>query len=566
MNRPTPVARQLSAADRRWWIASLAFCLAAAYAFPLSLGTRLLDPDEGLHASISQQMVETGDYVTPRAMGEPFRDKPILYFFAQALSLRCFGMTELAVRLPGMLFALLGIAATGLVARRLFDRDTGLIAATTAATMILPMALSQAPVHDVALTPWTNLLMLSAWKLDRSTSSRERLLAAGGVAACLALALLTKGLIGVAIVVCGYGGYVLWARRLTVRLAIQLATAAAVGVAAASPWFLAMEQASPGYLYYYFVERHFLGYATSSQRHGDEPWYYYLPILIGGSMPWMPYGAAWLFGGRARGAGPISDEIKLLLSWVVGGALFLSVAGSKLLTYALPVFPPLAILAAAGIAQYVRGELPEGSQRRFRAVFLLTCGAGCLGPFAALGALGIYADVAWPAAAWLVAAVAAALAGVSILVLERGRLAPAFSIGAAWMGLMLVLIVVWPLPCIGADKMQYDLAQRINQWPHQVDRLLHVGDRVGSVVFYLRPELRAALRDGRVVECNVVDLLQLDVEQSATLTVVDEDAAAFMTTGPLQSLCESAERVGRYRLAHGDASRVARGTPKGTTR
>src|SRR5580698_3082198 len=87
-------------------IALFAVVAAVVFGCPLLIAYRipLLDPDEGLHASIAQEMVERGDWLVPRQFGEPFLDKPILYFWAEALSLRCFGMNEAAVRLPGMVF------------------------------------------------------------------------------------------------------------------------------------------------------------------------------------------------------------------------------------------------------------------------------------------------------------------------------------------------------------------------------------------------------------------------------------------------------------------------------
>ena len=39
----------------------------------------LVDPDEGLFASIAQEMVEKGDWIVPRQLNEPFLDRPILY-------------------------------------------------------------------------------------------------------------------------------------------------------------------------------------------------------------------------------------------------------------------------------------------------------------------------------------------------------------------------------------------------------------------------------------------------------------------------------------------------------
>ena len=143
----------------------LAIVIAAVmFVFPLFVPFPLMDPDEGLHASIAQEMVERGDWITPRFLGEPFFDKPILYFWIQAVSLRLFGPNEAAVRLPGLMFGLLGAVTTGLLAWRMFGRKTGWIAGMFYATTILPTALAQAASHDVALVPWVNLAILLLWE------------------------------------------------------------------------------------------------------------------------------------------------------------------------------------------------------------------------------------------------------------------------------------------------------------------------------------------------------------------------------------------------------------------
>ncbi len=110
----------------------LAVALAAiVFVYPLLLAARipLLDPDEGLHASIAQEMAGGGDWLVPRLMGRPFLDKPILYFWAEAASLRLLGNSEAAVRLPGLLLGLLGMIAVGVAGLRMFGRTTGVLAA-----------------------------------------------------------------------------------------------------------------------------------------------------------------------------------------------------------------------------------------------------------------------------------------------------------------------------------------------------------------------------------------------------------------------------------------------------
>ena len=73
-------------------------------------------------------MVEKGDWIVPRLLDEPFLDKPILYFWTIAASLKTLGMSEAAVRLPGLLFGMLGMPTTVAIAWRMLGRRTGLIA------------------------------------------------------------------------------------------------------------------------------------------------------------------------------------------------------------------------------------------------------------------------------------------------------------------------------------------------------------------------------------------------------------------------------------------------------
>src|SRR5215510_13754593 len=104
---------------------------------PLAANAPLFDPDEGLHAAIAQEMVLRGDYVTPTFLGEPFLDKPILFFWAEAAALRVFGHHEFAVRLPPLVFGILGMIGVAALGRAMFDDATGLVAGIAYGTMLL---------------------------------------------------------------------------------------------------------------------------------------------------------------------------------------------------------------------------------------------------------------------------------------------------------------------------------------------------------------------------------------------------------------------------------------------
>ncbi len=515
----------------------LAIAIAAViFIFPLLLRFPLLDPDEGLHASIAQEMVERGDWIVPRFLGQPFFDKPILYFWIQAASLRLFGWNETAVRLPGLMFGLLGAVTTGLLAWRMFGRKTGWIAGIFYATTILPTALAQAASHDVALVPWVNLAMLLLWDAE----CRRRLRApipelpspahgrgAGGegvaqnprtpfsraILACwpngagrrllqpfcetvgaglfLGLSILTKGLLGVAVVGLAFGGYLLIARRVTIAALLQATAVLLIAVAVAAPWYLAVEARQAGFLHYYFFERHVLGFATGKQPHSDQPWWYYLPILLGGGLPWIAY-LRWAAGGgrdfaddrlavastrrgitgafrsylhfiaawtRRLNAGSQSSTadsppsaLPFLWFWLIGWVVFLTVARSKLATYLWPAFPPLAILAAvawtraiAGSLGAIEGDRPifvdtkigtvpgEAARRSFARSFVSSCWGGPIVLPAAVAVLqsALAFRFAWPV--WL-AVIAVAAVSPLPLVPWRGPAAGGHGGGGALAG------------------------------------------------------------------------------------------------------------------------------------
>ena len=64
------------------------------------LGMPFLDPDEGLYATIAQEMLGDGDWVIPHVNGLPYLEKPPLYFWLTALAFRVAGPSEWATRLP----------------------------------------------------------------------------------------------------------------------------------------------------------------------------------------------------------------------------------------------------------------------------------------------------------------------------------------------------------------------------------------------------------------------------------------------------------------------------------
>ncbi len=134
-----------------------------------------MEDDEGLHAAIAQEMVERGDWTVPRLLGEPFLDKPILYFWMQAASIAAFGASEFAVRLPGTRdgAAPAPPPPAGWPAR-CSGRRSARWAALCYATMLLPFGVSLAPLHDLVMVPLVTVAIGAFWHARQTASVEAR--------------------------------------------------------------------------------------------------------------------------------------------------------------------------------------------------------------------------------------------------------------------------------------------------------------------------------------------------------------------------------------------------------
>jgi 4-amino-4-deoxy-L-arabinose transferase-like glycosyltransferase len=482
------------------WLFTLAAALAAiVFVFPLTVHFPLLDPDEGLHASIAQEMVERGDWLTPHFMGEPFFDKPILYFWCQALSLRLFGMNEAAVRLPGLAFGLLGAVTTGLIGWRMFGRTTGWVAGIFYGTMILPVALAQAASHDVAIIPCINLAILFLWESQRAESTPA---AAGCVLATgflLGLTVLTKGLIGVALVLTAYGCFVLVTRRWSTGVCLRVLAVLIIAAFAALPWFIAVEIKHPGFLRYFFIQRHILGFATSTQLHGEAPWWYYLPILLGGGLPWIGYLPVTISDAPdPKNRKDSNGATALLFCWLIGCTVLLSSAHSKLATYLWPVFPAVAVLAAVGWARLLDGVLMENARQRLvRTFFFSSIGGPIVLPLAVYVAHKVFAvAVPWPV--WVGASLVGCAALIPLVFLKKKQWPAMLAASTLSTALQFVAAVALIVPIVAENLTARGLAEYFNHAGRIPVRLLVAEERLGSLLFYLDPALRSRLKEKQI--------------------------------------------------------------------
>jgi 4-amino-4-deoxy-L-arabinose transferase-like glycosyltransferase len=320
----------------------------------------LLGPDEPRYARVAVEMQRAGAWVTPTLQGEPWLEKPPLYYWLAGAAFRVLGETETAARLPAVLALLLLTGATALVAARLYGAAAGLHAGFAAGTCLLTFAYGRAASMDMLLaacvTAATGLVALRLL----GVAGRAALPAAG---VFVGLALLAKGPLGLLLPALACAAFLLVTRdraawNRLVRPAWMLVLAAALCALVALPWYLAAWRAHGREFVDVFLLNHNLQRFTSTIHRHPGPVVYYLPVLLIGLFPWAGLVPAALGSVRPRG----SRADLFVLCWLLLPLAFFSLAGSKLPGYILPCLPPLAILLGRLADRWTRGTAGAGGR------------------------------------------------------------------------------------------------------------------------------------------------------------------------------------------------------------
>jgi 4-amino-4-deoxy-L-arabinose transferase-like glycosyltransferase len=334
--------------------------LLAAILYLPSLGRPALwEPDEGRYAEIAREMVVSGDYVTPRDDFELYFEKPPLVYWANAASIKIFGVNEFAVRLPAALFSIGQVVVTAALVEGMFGGLPGFFAALVLALTPLFYGFAKFATLDPAIAFFLTAALAAFYiaardgPFSRRTARNWMLLSA----AMLALGTLAKGPIALLL-----GGAIALAwlaleHRLREIAQMPLVLCGVVYAAIVLPWFILMEARNPGFVSFFFIHEHLERYVASTE-HGWGPWFF-LPIVIGGAWPWIffvPLGWSAMRAedgllGWPRYARESHAFARFLAIWFVVILVFFSIPRSKLGSYILPALPPLAIVAGCGLVR-----------------------------------------------------------------------------------------------------------------------------------------------------------------------------------------------------------------------
>ncbi len=381
----------------------------------------LFKTDEGRYAEIPREMLATGDWVTPRLNGFVYFEKPPLQYWMTALSYRAFGQHNWTARLWTAICGFLSVVLVWYAGTRLFGREAGAYSAMVLAGSWYFIALGNFNSLDMGLAFFMNLSLCGFLLAQRDgLESRHRRFWMSLSWIAVALAVLSKGLIGLVLPGAVLVVYSLLRREWGLWRRLYLVSGIFLFLLVAAPWFVLVSLRNPDFPRFFFLQEHFHRYLTEMHDR-YEPWWYFVPLLLFGVLPWIAPAVRELLSGARRlwvTRGQF-DPVSFLWLWVAFIFLFFSASSSKLVSYLLPVFPAFSLLIGIRLAGGGVGEARLGAQLSLLAGL---CGVGAVAFLGVHRAKGVTPEMLALFVPWLTASFGVLILGglVAWLSIRRG--------------------------------------------------------------------------------------------------------------------------------------------------
>ena len=316
----------------------------------------LVRPDEGRYAEIAREMALTGNWTTPRLNGIKYFEKPPLQYWMTAAAFKAFGEHEWTARLWAALTGFAGVLMVGFAGAGLFGRRAGFYSALILASSLLYAVIGHLNTLDMGVSFCLTLgvlgFLLAQHGAARTRETRLWILRAW---TAMGFGFLSKGLIGLALPAAAMVAYALVHRDISFLKRMEPFAGMAIMLAIALPWIIAVSIANPEFPHFFFIHEHLQRFLTQV-HHRTAPWWYFVPILIAGALPWTAMlGQALIAAWKGDPGGRSFKPRRFLLLYAAVIFLFFSASQSKLPSYILPIFPALALLVGEWLTR-IRGR------------------------------------------------------------------------------------------------------------------------------------------------------------------------------------------------------------------
>lgn len=326
------------------WI--LGLLLAAIILFSINLGVLpLRDWDEGTVAQVAREIwrspANSWRWLYPTLGGEPYLNKPPLMHLLIAFAYSVGGVNEWTSRLPGAMLTAISVPLLYGVGREIFSQRTPAVFSALIYLTLLPVVRhGRLAMLDGAVVCF---FLLTIWCLLRS---RRNLGYCLGVGIGLGLICLTKGILGILLGAIALL-FLIWD---TPRLLTSwyLWVGICIGTMPVALWYAAQwQQYGQFFTNTGIVNQSLNRIWATVEEHAGPPWYYILEMLKY-AWPWLLFFPQGL--GKAWENRNLSWA-KLVLVWISGYLLAISIMGTKLPWYILPIYPAVALVVGVQLAE-----------------------------------------------------------------------------------------------------------------------------------------------------------------------------------------------------------------------
>ncbi|ARB30223.1 lipid IV(A) 4-amino-4-deoxy-L-arabinosyltransferase [Pseudomonas tolaasii] len=349
----------------------LLLAFAVFYLLPMGLHG-LWIPDETRYAQISQEMLLSGNWISPHFMGVRYFEKPAAGYWLIAIGQAVFGENLFGVRIASALTTGLSVLLAYLIARRLWN-DPRKSFACALLYMSFGLVAGQAGYSnlDPQFTFWVNLSLVALWFALDGRTPKHRLGAWALLGLACGMGFLTKGFLAWLLPVLIAVPYMAWQRRLG-ELLRHGPLAILVAALVCLPWVLAVHVQEPDYWRFFFWHEHIRRFSSDNAQHA-RAWWFFLPIMVVACLPWAALLPGTLLKTWKEKAQP---AIGFLALWLLLPLAFFSMSRGKLPTYIMPCLLPLALLMGHTLIDLIN----SGKTRSLRAngVVNLVIGVGAM--------------------------------------------------------------------------------------------------------------------------------------------------------------------------------------------
>ena len=307
----------------------------------------LFDPDEPVYALTPQEMITSGDWLSPQIYGQYWYDKPPLFYWLVAVSFKLFGQNAFAARFPSALLGIITVFMMYYFVGIKTNRRIALISAIVLLTSLEYFYLCKAAVIDITLVFCMTSALLCYW---------------GGrffwLYVFAALAVVAKGPIGVLLPGAIIFLDILFNNRWRELKNMRLISGTIAFVLIAFPWYLAMWKVHGQAFIDGFLGANNLERFLVAEHPGGEKYWWFVPVLLIGMFPWTSvllqavYATAKDAVNKWRSKKPNNPEL-FMHFWAWAIFIFFSLSQTKLVTYILPMFPAVAVLIAIYLDRYI---------------------------------------------------------------------------------------------------------------------------------------------------------------------------------------------------------------------